>query len=464
MLNTIKCRAAAFFAATLICSNVLADLPVIPGAAGFGINTPAGRGGRIIRVTNLNDSGAGSLRNCVEASGPRICIFEVSGSILLRSMLTVSHPYLTIAGQTAPAPGIMLRGASLRISSSDVLVQHLAVRAGDDREGARAETRDSLKINGVVPLQNVVIDHCSLSWSVDENLNTYKDWDNVTISNTIISEALRDSIVGVHGHSALILSTKSNSKISLIGNLFAHGHARNPRSGAATFVFVNNVVYNVGNAAVMLYNRYGIATENSIVGNVFIDGPNTTTRWPIRLVGSDDGKGWNAMLSGSRVYVADNLAPGATADPWSIVDNQSPINLSKLTSFSAPSWPERLKALPTRDDSVLKNVLNNAGSRPGRRDVVDSRIVSDVKKGTGRHINCVADDGSSRCKKNAGGWPKLAENTRRLDVPSDPNGDDDDDGYTNVEEWLHDMAAEVQGRANSIVPDEAPPKPPVLTD
>lgn len=470
MLNTIKCRAAALFAATLICSNVLAELPVIPGSAGFGMNTPAGRGGRIIRVTNLNDSGAGSLRNCAEASGPRICIFEVSGSILLRSNLTVSHPYVTIAGQTAPAPGIMLRGASLAIKSSDVLVQHLAVRPGDDLKGPIADARDALKINGnPVSLQNVVIDHLSLSWSVDENFETYKDWDNVTISNTIVSEPLRDSISssGAHGHGAMIDSDKSNSKISLIGNLFAHGHARNPRTSAAVFVFVNNVVYNAGNAAVMLYNADGITTENSIIANVFIDGPNTTTAWPVRLVGSSSGSGLNGILSGSRVYVADNLAPRATADPWSIVDNQSPINLSKLKLFSAPSWPwpERLKALPTRGDIVLNHVLNNAGSRPGQRDVIDSRIIGDVKKRTGRIINCVADDGSSRCEKNAGGWPKFAENTRPLYVPSDPNGDDDGDGYTNMEEWLHDMAAEVEGRANAIVPDEPPPpKPPVLQD
>jgi hypothetical protein len=362
----------------------------------------------------------------------------------------------------------MLREATLKIKSSDVLVQHLAVRPGDDPNGPLADARDALSISGnPVSLRNVVIDHLSLSWAVDENFETYKDWDNVTISNTIVSEPLRDSLMsGAHGYGALIDTDKNYGKISLIGNLFAHGHARNPRTGAPDFVFVNNVIYNAGNAAVMLYNVHGIATKSSIVGNVFIDGLNTTTTWPVRLTGSDDGSGLNGMLSESRVYVADNLAPGATADPWSIVDNQSPINLSKLTSFSAPSWPERLKASPTRDDTVLKNVLNNAGSRPGQRDVVDSRIIGDVKKGTGRIINCVADDGSSRCEKNAGGWPKLAENTRSLSVPSDPNGDDDGDGYTNMEEWLHDMAAEVEGRANSIVPDEglAPPKPPKLQD
>jgi hypothetical protein len=158
------------------------------------------------------------------------------------------------------------------------------------------------------------------------------------------------------------------------------------------------------------------------------------------------------------VYLADNLAPGATKDPWSIVDNQSTVNLSKLALFSAPAWPERLKAMPTSDDIVLNHVLNNAGSRPAQRNDVDRRIIGDVRKGTGRIINCVADDGSSKCAKNAGGWPLLAKNTRPLQVPSDPNGDDDGDGYTAMEEWLHDMAADVEGRAL------APPRPPALQD
>jgi hypothetical protein len=463
MLNTIRFRMVTLFVATLCCTNVLAALPVIPGSAGFGMSTPAGRGGKIIRVTNLNDSGEGSLRACVTASGPRICIFEVSGTIRLASKLIVSNPYLTIAGQTAPAPGIMLREYSLVISASNVLVQHLAVRVGDNPGGQTTGSRDSLKINNSA--RDVVVDHCSLSWSLDENIETWKHWDNVTIANTIISEGLAASVdgKGVHSYGALIHSENGSSKISFIGNLFAHNHARNPRSNAASFVFVNNVVYNPAAAAVMLFNTDGIASENSIVGNVFIDGRNTAaTVKPVRLNGSG-ASGNNEILADTRLYLADNLASSATSDPWSIVDNESTVSLSTVALSGAPSWPSALKALPTKGGVVLDYVLKNAGSRPGQRNSVDARVIADVKNGSGQIVNCVSNDGSSECMKNAGGWPKLANNLRRLDVPNNPNGDDDGDGYTNMEEWLHALSAEVEGRATFDQPGElAPPRPPTL--
>ena len=461
MLNTIKYRMLALFVATLCCTNVLAALPVIPGAAGFGMNTPAGRGGKIIRVTNLNDSGQGSLRACVTASGPRVCIFEVSGTIRLESKLIVSNPYLTVAGQTAPAPGVMLRGFSFVISASNVLVQHLAVRVGDDPNGQTTGSRDSLKINNYA--RDVVVDHCSLSWALDENIETWKHWDNVTISNTIISEALAASSDGkaVHSYGALIHSESETSKISFIGNLFAHNHARNPRSNAGRFVFVNNVVYNPAAAAVMLFNADGLTSENSIFGNVFIDGRNTAAALkPIRLNGSGASDG-NEILAGTRLYLADNLASSATSDPWSIVDNQSTISLISVALLSAPPWPDALKAL--KGNTVLDHVLKNSGSRPAQRNSVDARVIADVKKGSGQIINCVASDGTSECMKNAGGWPILPNNSRRLDVPSNPNADDDGDGYTNMEEWLHAMSAEVEGGSTLDQPGEpAPPRPPTL--
>lgn len=471
MLNPINRRTALVFAATLLCADVLAQQPVIPGAAGFGTQTPAGRGGEIIRVTTLKDGGPGSLRACVTASGPRICVFEVSGTIRLKGFLTVSNPFVTIAGQTAPAPGIMLRGAPLVISASDVLVQHLAVRAGDDPGGPPAHTRDALKINK--NSSNVVIDHCSFSWGLDENIETFKEWDNVTISNTIIAEAIADAREGKRGHAygALIHSTSDKSRISFIRNLFAHNDARNPRSNAAEFVFVNNVIYNPGDAAIMLFNNGGITSDNSIIGNVFIDGRNTSkSAMPVRLNGAGVGEGGtNEILAGTRLYLADNVASSATGDPWSIVDNQSPIKLSSIQLFSAPALPAGLEALSTQGDIVLDHVLKNAGSRPGQRNSVDASVVSSVKAGTGKIPNCVSDDGTSRCVDNAGGWPTLAKNLRELDVPNDPNGDDDNDGYTNAEEWLHGMAAEVEGRSTFNQPSQpaaglSPPKPPRLQE
>jgi hypothetical protein len=406
------------------------------------------------------------LRECVNGAGPRICVFELSGTIRLTSNLTISNPEITIAGQTAPSPGILLRGAALAVRASDVLVQHLAIRAGDDPDGPAYGVRDTLKIETPDPIQNAVIDHCSISWGLDENVSTYKAWDNVTISNSIISEALDSSLheKGAHSYGGLVSSNTNSSRISLVGNLFASNSARNPLTNATRFIFINNVVYNPRKAAVMLYNTAGITSDNSIVGNVFIDGPSTySTALPIRLVGSSSGNGTHEFLSGSRLYLADNLASSFTGDIKSIIYNQTSLNLDGLKLFSAPAWPAGLKVLPTNGDTVLNYVLKNAGSRPGERNSVDARVVADVKKGTGRIINCVANDGSDRCAANAGGWPSMAKNTRKLTLPADPNGDDNGNGYTNMEEWLHAMAAEVEGRASSGQPFESvPPNPPTL--
>jgi len=451
MLKGIKIREATLVALMFISTGTLAQQPVIPGAAGFGMNTPAGRGGEIFRVSNLSDDGKGSLRACVEASGPRVCIFEVSGTIRLNGNLNITSPNLTIAGQTAPAPGIMLRDASLVIKASDVLIQHIAVRA--------------MKIAGVVPVKNVVIDHCSISWAIDENLSAFENTDNVTISNSIIAQPLHDSIhsKGAHGFGVLIDSNNINSRFSMVGNLFAHSHARNPRSNAVDFVFVNNVVYNAGAMTVMLYNNPGSASDNSIVGNVFIDGPNTTADL-IRLTGATDGDGNNEIILGTRLYLSDNSATGASSDPWSIVHNKSSLSREFLEVTSAPTWPASLQVWPTSGDVALDQVLNGAGSRPADRNSVDAKIVSEVKNQTGSIINCVEADGTSRCAKNAGGWPKLASNVRALSVPSNPNADSDGDGYTNLEEWLHQMAAEVEGRSVAKQPVVTTPKPPEWQD
>ena len=473
MRTSTRNLVAALLASALPFATALSQ-PVIPGAVGFGLQTPAGRGGEIIRVTNLNSGGAGSLAACVQASGPRICVFEVSGTIQLTGNLSIENPYLTIAGQTAPAPGIMLRGAGLAIRASDVLIQHIAVRAGDDPEGPRLRSRDSLKILGTDgPTRNVVIDHCSLSWAIDEIVEVWgSQWNNVTLSNNIFSEPLRnapDDAGKDQGYAALVDATPG--RIAFIGNLFAHAHNRNPRSAAQDFVFVNNVVYNAGVTQLNLFNGNGLRSRNSIVGNVFIRGQDTDAPKPILINGIGVNGIETSILNGTMIYLDDNAADEATSDPWSIVRNDSDVSLSSLRASTAPVWPSELSAVATGDGEVLDFVLQNAGARPDERSAADARVVGDVRNGRGRIINCVADDGSSRCARNAGGWPELAANTRRLTLPENPNGDGDGDGYTNVEEWLHGMAAGVEGRHESGEPtpepepsDSARPMPPRLTD
>ena len=454
-------RSSAFALSVLVLQGLVsahaAGVPVIPGAAGFGVTTKAGRGGGIHRVTNLNESGPGSLAACAEASGPRICIFEVSGTIKLTKNLTVRNPFLTIAGQTAPSPGITLRGAALHVGASDVLVQHIRVRAGDDAQGPDPGNRDSLVIDSLSRpnrITNVVIDHCSFSWSIDETAGAYWYYDNISFLNNIVAQPLHDSIhpKGSHGFGVL-WGSDAGGQVSMVGNLISSSVDRNALSRAPVFVFVNNLVYNVGNG-VELQNYNGVTSQNAIVGNVFLRGPDSGKN-SILLRGENEWTAGMELIAGTKVHVRDNWAEGVTSDPWSIVAVGPGLSRSNIEVGTAPVWPEGLVALKSGD--VRQVVLARSGARPADRDSVDSRILSDVKNGTGRIINCVSADGSTRCQLNGGGWPALAHNTRALELPANPSSDDDGDGYTNLEEWLHGYSAQVEGRASELQP--LPPGP-----
>ena len=431
-------------------------LPVIPGGAGFGMDTPAGRGGTIYRVTNLNASGSGSLKACIDASGPRVCVFETSGTIRLSSDLVINNPRITIAGQTAPSPGIMLRGGSLRAKASDVLIQHIRIRVGDDPNGSDPENRDSIAVSNGSSFSGVVIDHCSFSWSIDEMASVWSGWDDVTFSHNIFAEPLHNSLHPKGEHGFGIIASARPSSFSFIGNLIAHSYSRNVLSRAGEFVYVNNVVYNRVNRDLDLQNQDGVRSMNSIVGNVFLRGPDYAGgSKPVLLRGDSNG-----LLSGTKVYVEDNAAVEATGDPWSVVGDSTGLARSTLQASTRPVWPAGLQARKTANDGVLNWVLSNAGARPADRDSVDERIVSHVRNRAGGVVNCVQADGSQRCQRNAGGWPNLAVNKRTLDLPSNPNGDSDGDGYTNLEEFLHAMAAELEGEpgGNSNDPRPMPPE------
>lgn len=451
--------AACLLAGSLgVGAGAQAALPVIPNAAGFGMETPAGRGGTVYRVTNLNASGAGSLKACVDASGPRVCVFEVSGTIRMNSELVIRNPYLTIAGQTAPSPGIMLRGAGIRIKASDVLLQHLRVRVGDDPSGPDPENRDALMIDvpsSERPISNIVIDHCSFSWAIDETASVWGGWDNVTFRNSIFAEPLNESLhpKGAHGYG--IIFGPRDARISMIGNLMAHTVSRNPLSNATRLVMVNNVIYNWKNMAIDLQGQQSKPTHNSLVGNVFVRGPDYRSNKPISL-----RAGNNRLPAGSKVFVLDNHAEEATDDPWSVVGPlQGSFSTSEMNGFRAANpltWPSGMTAMPTSQEVALNAILARVGARPADRDSVDARIIEQVKTRTGQIINCVSPNGTARCNKNAGGWPKLAENQRPLELPANPN-QVTESGYTNLELWLHKMAAEVEGRSGIT------PHAPVLT-
>ncbi|WP_153067107.1 pectate lyase family protein [Steroidobacter cummioxidans] len=425
-------------------------VPVIPGAIGHGISTPAGRGGTVIRVTNTNYSGAGSLKACVDASGPRVCVFEVSGTITLPDDLTIRNRYITIAGQTAPSPGITLRGSGLLIRASDVLVQHIRVRPGDATGGEPPDNRDALKIEAPreAPISNVIVDHCTFTWSLDEVASAWQYWDNISLLNNIFAEPLHDSIHpdGKHGFGVLIGPVDGSA--TLAGNLFANMESRNPMTAASRTVIVNNLIYNWANTAVDLQSR-GLVTQNSVVGNVFVRGPDTWSRTaPIGLRGDA-----STLRSGAKVFLSDNVLHGAssTSDAWasSLAGSiYGSLNLTNFKSTSPLAWPASMTTLPTSENVVRDHVLKFAGARPADRDAVDTRIINQTRNGTGRMINCVAPNGTTRCQLNGGGYPALAENRRALTLPANPN-EVTASGYTNLELWLHRMAAQVEGRSSS---------------
>ncbi len=440
-------------------------VPVIPGGAGYGIDTPAGRGGTVFKVTNLNASGAGSLKACIDGTTARTCVFEVSGSIRLTSDLIIRNNRITIAGQTAPSPGIMIRGAAIKITASDVLIQHIRVRTGDDTNGPNPDNRDSLKIEGTTekPVRNVVIDHCSFSWAIDEIASTWGPHDNITFSNNIFAEPLNESLhpqydgSGVMSHGYGVLFGPANgSSITMVGNLMAHQVERNPLSRAAEFVFVNNVVYNRGTMDVDLQSQDGRVTRSSVVGNVFLRGPSYSRATKPIMVRTS---GTYSLVAGSRVYVHDNHAPESGTTYTSMVTLSGGDLLSGLMSqTSAPVWNTGLVARPTASNAVYDRVLSFAGARPKDRDSVDKRIITNVRNRSGQVINCVASNGTTRCSKNAGGWPTLAQNRRTLTLPAN-HASIASNGYSNLENWLNAMDLTLAG----VVQAESPTNPPALS-
>jgi hypothetical protein len=418
-------------------------LLIIPGAAGFGIDTPAGSGRhlepprtQVLHVTNLNPRGPGSLRAALEAEGPRVVVFEVSGNIEMVGSVSIRHPYVTVAGQTAPPPGITLKRCELHIRASDVLLQHIRIRVGDLLDPTRPERneksgwtqwseRDNLKVGG----DRVVIDHCSFSWATDENVQSRGS--DLTFRHNIFSEGLDSARHHKGGHSRGLLMLNQGpgegQNIAVIGNLFAHNKGRNPTAGGAvTAVVANNLVCDSNFA--MKGDDGGKGKQLlSAMGNVV-----TRTRYGVVA---------RAIHPETRFYFApDNLINGkmfaSVSDVWEQVFMPFKPGVAEVSRARAA--PIAVPGLGVRPAAEVEAwVLRTAGARPADRDPVDRRVVKSVRDGTGTIIKSQAD---------VGGWPELAENHRKLTLPDDPNGDDDGDGYTNLEEWLHAFAAEVEGR------------------
>jgi|GEM_PF-1987286 len=444
----------------LVSINCLAAIPIIPGLQGFGVETVAGRGGEIIRVTNLNSSGEGSLGWALFQSGPRTIIFDVSGTIWIQDHLQIENPYVTVAFQTAPSPGITLAGAGIEIRTHDVLLHHPRIRVGDLINDAYPGDRDGIAVKA--GSYNVVIDHCSVSWGVDENVSVSgsaetTEQDNihdVTFSNCIIAEGLANSIhpKGEHSKGMLILDYSEN--IAVIKNVFAHNVARSPSLKGATSSFVaNNLIYNAGASATAINEGLDSGPViASIIGNRYLLGPDSSFGIDSPFADDDDEylsaiEVFEHTSPDSKIYLEDNSSSHSNQQiyiDW--LQHSSPLtplqgewSIVRLNTGFIPQTntvPIDINDYVPLAVSDLTDILyTTAGSRPLDRDSVDSRIIDEIKNGTGTIINS---------QDEVSGWPTLNENSEPNVLPNAPNNDDDNDGYTNLEEWLHYKALVVE--------------------
>ncbi len=407
--------------------NSVYSISIIPQEKGFGIESSFARGGNIYFVSNLNNAGEGSLRACVEAKNPRICVFEISGTISLLSDLKILNPNLWIAGQTAPSPGITLKGAGFDIQASDILIQHLRIRPGDVLLGTYYDDRDAISLgSNYGHIKNIVIDHVSASWAIDENLGIWSyggSVKEVSIINSIFSEALYDSLHSKGPHSMGALIGKNVENLLYSKNILAFNNYRNPliRDDITNIIVTNNYIHNpgIGSKSKIYIGTKGdknIPLRASIIGNLFY--PNKNEYYYNSIYIEPDS------ASDLKVYVKDNLGPLYNpSDEWAIVYGR------KDNSIVANSPPISISGLNILKANEIKNFLmENSGARPQDRDLVDKRIISNIFSGNGGIINS---------QNEVGGWPNLNINKRKFIVPANPHLDSNGDGYTNLEKFIH---------------------------
>ncbi len=437
-------------------------LPAFPGAQGFGARTPGGRFGRVLFVTNLNDTTdanspdyPGSLRWAVESVWPddpanpydqgRIILFQVSGTIEMEDELVVSRPFVTIAGQTAPGCGITLKGQGLVIATHDVILRGVRVRIGD--QGEPSCCRDGIRITtsqAESDVYNIILDHNSVSWAIDENLSLWSDRSSpylirdVTVQWNFISEGLNNSIHIDEGatkpdpHSMGLVAGEQVANVTIHHNLFAHNSARNPRiSGVIAAEVVNNLVYDWERGPLEISGDPNLV---HVINNYFKPGANS--RHADILL--DD-----RMSAESGIYQAGNLSEFDSLDE-ARVQNPGGFALSSRTRFGS----SYLKIYPTR--TAYTQVLKYAGAITPR-DAVDERLVPEVHRGAGGIIDSQEQVGGwpvcmgkpAPPDSDADGLPDAWEAANGLD-PADPQDASSPDflspaGYTWIEEYVNGL-------------------------
>ena len=421
-------------------------LPVFPGAEGFGTHTRAGRGGKVLAVTSLADSGPGTLRDALADASPKTIVFRVGGIIELRSLLFVAHPFVTIAGQTAPGDGIVLKNFGLVVTTNDVLIQSIRVRPGN--QGATpADRNKAIAILGPTGkarsgAYNVVVDHVSASWGEDETVSTWFGPHDITVSWSIVSEGLNRSRHFKGGHSAGLLVGDHSDRVSLHHNLLAHNDYRNPLIiSGGTHEIVNNVVYDWGSLVTEIVDDAPASVN--VVGNWYQAGPSSKT--PYEILINPTGK--NQV---PRVFVSGNAKSGEAsvpADEWTRVQlGWRSKGAPEKYRAAGPAPGARVTAGDAKE--ALRLVTAGAGAVVPRRDSIDERIVADVRNGSGSIIDSpdqvggypVYARGVAPADSDGDGIADEWERRNGLDPanPSDGNAVDRD-GYTNLERYLHSL-------------------------
>lgn len=393
-----------------------------PGAVGPAAATPGGRGGRIIRVTTLAPDGPGSFKAAVEAKGPRIVVFEVGGVIDMgRTTLTITEPYLTIAGQTAPGPGITLIRTGIDLKTHDVIMRHLRVYTGVDGQPKRSGWEaDALS---TVAAHNVVIDHCTFLWAIDENMSasgprfngkTVAEWrqgtsHDITFSNNLAAEGLADASHPKGEHSKGSLVHDNTTGIVFYRNIWAHNVERAPLvKGGAQVLMINNLIYNPGHRAVH-YNLMNlewvghdyVTGQITAIGNVMRGGNDTDAGLPFLMLGGDGDL---------QYYGKDNIAVDRHGNPLPEFGRYGETR-AEMIRAKAPLAPVAgYDILPTRD--VETSVLATAGARPWARDAEEIRILFFVAEGRGDII----DD-----EKEVSAYPKVEAPARAPFVEAEWN-------------------------------------------
>ncbi len=457
-------------------------LLAFPGVEGGGKYTTGARGNdsiEVYHVTNLNADGEGSLKDAVSKPG-RIVVFDVSGVIEIPEKLKLEQPNITILGQTAPGDGITVAGSDIGLYADNTIIRYLRVRPTDANEGEP----DGL---GGRWIDDIVVDHCSVSWGVDELLTVYagsrekegkQPAQNVSIQYCISSEALRMSshIKGAHGYGGIA----GGDNYSFHHNLMAHNDSRNPRLDRNLLGtdIVNNVIYDWGINTIYggepySYNKVEEFSKPELVSNVNIRdnyykfGPSTRdnvdhVRSRVFEATNDGTVTYNGEVLKSNVYVENNYVYGdeeTTKNNWN--HNDTVKNQANVNRLEKPVDMGEFEIPAQSAEDAYNDVLENAGATLPKRDSIDARIIDDVKNGTGRIINQ---------EEEQGGFTGITSETRKFEIPTEwkaennmgsaeetdivPSGEYK--GYTWIEAYVNDWTSKQEKPSNPEIKVETP--------